>query len=259
MRRLPGIALASLLLAATATSFAEPLQIYYFPRPPLYEKNADGSAGGFITEIARLILDEAKLSYRFVELPSMRVEQAIVNGDYAAGLGWFKTGEREKWANFSAPIYRDLPLVAIVNKAKAAAVGSRTTIDRLLGSGLTLGTIRGFSYGSFADKAIERNKPRKETIAGEQSALIKMVSRGRADLLLLGLEEASYLMANDVDSAASLEIVRITDAPAGNLRYFMFSKTVEKSVIERIDAAIARVMEGPAYQRLVDFSRYLRD
>ncbi len=251
------IVAASLSLISLAI-YAQRLDVYYFPRPPLYTTNADGTAGGFLNGIAALVLDEAKIPYRLVEIPSARVELSIKNGDYAAGLGWFKNPEREKWAKFSAPIYRDLPLVAVVNRAKAGPFGAEARIDRLLGTGLTLGTIRGFSYGSFADEAIERLHPGIESIVGPQASLILMVARGRADLLLLGMEEAGYLMEHDQNMAAALKIVRILDAPAGSFRYFMFSKAVDSSVIERIDAAIERIEGSAAYKKLVDFSRYLK-
>ncbi|HUX41689.1 MAG TPA: transporter substrate-binding domain-containing protein [Rectinemataceae bacterium] len=250
------IVAASLSLIGLAL-YAQRLDVYYFPRPPLYTANADGSAGGFLNEIAKLVLDEAKIPYRLVEIPSARVELAVKNREYAAGLGWFKNPEREQWANFSAPIYQDRPLVAVVNKAKAGPFGAEARIDQLLGTGLTLGTIRGFSYGSFADGAIERLHPSIESIVGPQSSLIQMVARGRADLLLLGMEEAGYLMEHDPNMAASLKIVRISDAPAGSLRYFMFSKSVDSSVIERIDAAIEKIKGGAAYRKLIDFSGYL--
>ncbi len=258
MRNLARTAIVSILMLAGTSTFAQRLQVYYFQRPPLYFTEADGSPGGFLNEIARLILDDAKVSSAFVEMPSTRVEPSLWKMSYAAGIGWFKTAARERLARFSAPIYQDLPLVAVVNSARARALGHEATIDRILGSGLTLGTIQGFSYGDFADKAIARLKPKLETIVGEQSALVKMVARGRADILLLGLEEAGYLMENDRESGAALRIVKISDAPAGTLRYIMFSKGVDAATVARIDAAIGRVKRSRAYRRLVDFSRYLK-
>ena len=251
------IVAAILSLMGLAAS-AQELRVYYFPRPPLYTTEADGSAGGFLNEVATLALDEAKIPYRLVEIPSARVEPSLKNGDYAAGLGWFKNPEREQWAHFSLPLYQDLPLVAVLNKAKASSFGSEASIDQLLGAGLTLGTIKSFSYGSFADRAIERLHPKIETIVGPQASLVLMAAHGRVDLLLLGMEEAGYLMEHERDSAASLAIVRISDAPAGNFRYLMFSKAVPIAIVERIDAAIAKIKGRAAYKKLVDFSRYFK-
>ena len=170
-----------LILGSVSAAFAQELQVYYFPRPPLYIKAANGTPGGFLNEVAKLILDEAKVPYRIVEMPSARVEPSLKNRDFAAGLGWFKNPSREEWANFSAPIYQDLPNVAVVNKAKAAALGTQVSMANLMKSGLTLGVIDGFSYGAFADNAIAQEKPRTEKIVGEQATLVAMVARGRAD------------------------------------------------------------------------------
>lgn len=248
----------ALAISSVPAAFAQELQVYYFPRPPLYIKAASGTPTGFLIETARLILDEAKVPYRIVEMPSARVEPSLRNRDYAVGLGWFKNPAREEWANFSDPIYQDLPSVAVVNKSKVASLGTQVTMTNLMKSGLTLGMIDGFSYGAFADAAIARDAPRTEKIVGEQATLIAMVARGRADYLIIGLEEAGFLMETDPASAASLTIVRINDWPAGNFRHFMFSKSVEKATLDRINAAIAKVRAGDAYKRLTDFSKYLR-
>ena len=250
--------LLALAIGSVPAAFAQELQVYYFPRPPLYIKAANGTPTGFLNEVAKLIMDEAKVPYRIVEMPSARVEPSLRNRDYAAGLGWFKNPAREEWANFSAPIYQDLPNVAVVNKSKAATLGSQVTMSNLMKSGLTLGVIDGFSYGTFADTAIAQEKPKTEKIVGEQATLVAMVARGRADYLIIGLEEAGYLMETDPASAASLSIVRISDWPAGNFRYFMFSKAVNQATLDKINAAITKVKAGDAYKKLTDFSKYLK-
>ncbi|OHD23167.1 MAG: hypothetical protein A2Y38_00970 [Spirochaetes bacterium GWB1_59_5] len=258
IKRLSRLVAVMLLISGVSSVAAQELQVYYFPRPPLYIKAADGNPTGFLTEIAKLVLNETKVAYKLVEMPSARVEPSLKNRDYAVGLGWFKNPAREEWASFSEPVYQDLPNVVIVNKEKAGVLGAQTTMSGLMKSGLTLGVIDGFSYGAFADKAIADEKPKTEKVVGEQGTLVAMVARSRADYMILGLEEAGYLMENDPASAASLKVIKISDWPAGNFRYFMFSKVVDKTVIDKVNAAIAKVKTSENYKKLTDFSKYLK-
>jgi polar amino acid transport system substrate-binding protein len=258
MKRLSVLLSLVLGLSAVFQLSSQELQVYYFPRPPLYIKAADGTPGGFITEIARLVLNSANVSYKFVEFPSSRVEPSLKNRDFAVGLGWFKNPTREEWANFSDPIYQDLPSVAIVNNSKLAVTGQETTLTKLLTLNLTMGTIDGFSHGSFADSLITQLNPKTEKLIGEQANLVAMVARGRADFMLLGLEEAGYLLETSPDLARSLSIVKLTDWPAGNFRYFMFSKAVPQATLTRINQAITQVKAGAEYKKITDFSKYLK-
>lgn len=244
-----------LSLAAPA---AEPLKVYYFQRPPLYMTHGDGSAGGFITEIARLVLTEAGIACEFEEMPTLRIESHLKGRACACGIGWFKRPDREAWATFSLPIYRDLPAVALVNAQAAAHLNPGMELGPLLHSGLTLGVIEGFSYGDFADDAIAQAKPRMSRLVGEQFQLLLMAASGRIDYFFIGLEEASYLLDKHPNLADKLRIVQVKDWRTGNDRYFMFSKGVDQKTITRINQAILNVKKRHAYRQLTDFGAYLK-
>lgn len=237
---------------------SEPLKVYYFQRPPLYLTQADGSPSGFLVEIVKLVFTEAGIDYRFEELPALRIESLLKGTEFACGIGWFKRPERETWATFSEPIYRDLPSVALVQARKAPLLGPHPSLAALLNSGLLLGVIEGFSYGTEADQAIATLHPRTFRLVGQQSQLLMMAASGRIDYFLIGHEEARYLLEANPGLAAHLRIVSIDDATAGNNRYLMFSKGVDAPTILRMNQAIGRVKRSRAYRHLTDFSQPLK-
>ena len=237
---------------------SEPLKVYYFQRPPLYLTQADRSPGGFLVEIVKLVFTEAGIDYRFEELPALRIESLLKGTERACGIGWFRRPERDTWATFSDPIYRDLPSIALVHARQAPRLGPRTSLANLLGSGLLLGVIEGFSYGTETDQAIATAHPRIFRLVGQQSQLLMMAASGRIDYFFLGPEEAQYLLAANPGLAAHLMIVPIEDGAHGNDRHLMFSKGVDALTILRVNQAIGKVKRTRAYRTLTDFSRPLK-
>jgi polar amino acid transport system substrate-binding protein len=231
---------ALLCFAANSRSHAAeaPLEVLYFQRPPFYFQRAGKPPGGILLELMRSLLNKAQTPHIFTVKPNKRILGYIERGGNYCSIGWYKTTNRQKYAHFSKPIYRDMPLVLLANQAKAAALPRNPTLAQALNSGLRLGMIAGFSYGQWADEKIKRLRPKREVVTTEQKNLIKMLQLGRCDLVLMGLEEANWVMRNYQDMAKALMVIRIKDAPPGNLRYIIYSREVKPSIIDRIDSLI---------------------
>ena len=224
----------------------EPIEIMYFHRPPYYVQQEYGPPQGILVNLAREIFTRAGVEHRFVPMPSKRILDTIERGGNYCSIGWFKNSNREKYAVYSKPIYLDKHLVLIMNREKARMFPQELPLETALKSGLYLGVMSGFSYGQWADRHIERIKPNLETINAGQKNLLTMVAMGRCDMMLIGLEEAEWVMKNYASLAVRLEIKKLTDAPAGNLRYMIFSRQVDPKHISAIDEAIGR-MKLPAF------------
>lgn len=245
------IVLSCLLgLAVIVGAQTKDLQVYFNDRPPLYIVKGET---GFLAEITKLVLKEAKIPFKFVNYPSNRILETIKEGkEYGVGLGWFKNADRETWANFSKPIYKDNPQVIIANKTKASVIGAKPTMENLLKSGLVLGFKEGYSFGAVIDGLVKANNPKMLTSPEEVPKILKMINIGRMDYTIFGKEEASYLITNDPE-LTDLVIIPIADAPDGNQRYFMYSKAVDKPTIDRINNAIDKVLASQEYKKLTTF------
>ncbi|MBI9084633.1 MAG: transporter substrate-binding domain-containing protein [Desulfobacterales bacterium] len=243
--------LAGLLLAAAPVAAGESLTVYYFHRPPYYETDEAGQAGGFLVEITRLILSEAQVPFQFEEMPHKRILSRLREHRRVSSPGWFKTPERQRFARFSQPIYRNRPLCIIINRQLAPRFEEAPEMARILSSDLTLGVLDEFSYGLWADGQMARFKPKTYRLAGSQGSLLEMVLRSRVDYMLIAMEEAMNILARNDRAAVMGRIVRIADAPEGNQRPIMFSLGVDEQTVTKIDSAIERVRVSEPYARIV--------
>ena len=230
------------------------LPVYYLDRAPYYFKQPDGQAGGFLVEVTRLILEKAGVPHRFEELPPKRILAEIQDGKYACSIGWFKTPERESFAKFSLPIYRNQPMCIVINPDKRSVLPGKPTGGDIAGSGLLLGTIAGFSYGEWADGLISRFKPPRQEVHVEMATLFTMIAWGRVDYIFVSPEEAIPFIESRSDLAEKLLLVRIADAPEGSPRHLMFGRAVLDETIAKIDRAVIEVIETQDYRRLTEFN-----
>lgn len=223
--------------------------VYFSERPPF--SIVEGQTG-ILVNLTKVVLAEAGVRARFIELPSNRVLDLLQTGPSdALGVGWYKIPEREVWGRFSAPLYQEGPLVAIVNSRAAAGLGNPVRLDTLLASGLTLGVKGGLSFGAEVDQKIRTlGLVPLETIA-ELPQLLKMIQSGRMDYTFLSQEEADYLLRKDQGLAQGLVVTRLAEVPPGNLRYLLYPKNFDPAVAERIDAAIERVKASARYRDLI--------
>ncbi len=226
------------------------LKVYYFPRSPLYCLDTKQNPDGFLSEIVKLIFNNANVPFEFVNMPNKRVEANLQSGEYACGIGWLKKPEREQWAIFSNPIYQDQKLAVLINKKFALKNMEYTTIDELINLNLKLGIIDGFSYGSWADDKIKMIQ-NKELLAMEQDHLVMLLEKERFAYTFIGYEEGHWLLENNPNFRKNINLIKLTDAPEGNIRYIMFSKSVDKKIINKINSSIDSVKKSAKYNLLI--------
>jgi len=215
------------------------LTVYFSERPPL--SMVEGQRG-VLLEATKVFLTEAGLKARFIELPSNRILELLRSGPSdALGVGWFKTPDREVWAHYSPAIYQDGPLVALVNARLVSSLPAVLRLDALLASPLTLGLQTGASLGRVVDEKIRALGLVPMESVVDPPTLLRMIRDGRMDYTLLCEEEAVYLVAHDPTLAPGIVMVRLADAPPGNLRHLMYSPGLDPSITARLNAAIERV------------------
>ena len=68
----------------------------------------------------------------------------------------------------------------------------------------------------------------------------------------MGKEEAMYYV-NLSKSKEKLKIIDLVDAPEGNQRYIMFSKSVSKDLIEKVNKSITDFLKTNTYKKITSF------
>ncbi len=250
--KIPSVLLL-LMLLCVSVSYGEDspvLTVYYFHRPPYYEKLSDGTAGGFLVEITRMVLDDAGIDHEFEEIPPKRILMKLRKENDACSVGWFRTAEREEEYRFSESIYQDKENVFILCR-KHMQCNDPSDIAQILSSGYKLTLVDGFSYGEWYDRAIDEYSGRVERISSIPLNIIKMINACRTDYTMLGKEEALFILESSPELAENTEMIYIKDAPQGNHRYLLFPKQTDPELIKRVNESISRIKNEDAYRSLI--------
>lgn len=227
------------LCAAPLAAAEDAVTLLYNERPPYIVRQPDGSAAGLTATIAANAFKAAGIPVRWREVPSNRqivLIQENLGNDCA--IGWFKNAEREKFAKFTMPLYRDMPTVLLANRD--FAVPPRATLRTLLARDDVRVLVKDrYSYGRYIDDLLAALKPHLVITSNENTGMVAMIKARRADFMFVAEEEANYLVSQAGAQPGDFKLVRTSDMPQGELRHLMCSKRVGDDVLARINAAIA--------------------
>lgn len=189
---LPKIFLGWMLTALSLTGLAH-AEIYQVGgsqwRPFSYE-DEQGNLRGISTDIARRVLQLANIEAQFVSYPVNRL-QAMLGKDeldmnFADSAQWNSKDELDHFV-FSEPYLRVKEHLYVLKGSPATKI----PVDKL--QGLTIGTIRGYTYlnmdPSFADKRLV------ELETSEDSALLQLLLARRVDAIAMVDDLFDYLVA----------------------------------------------------------------
>lgn len=231
MRRLFLIPLLGVAFAASADPN---LTLHYQERPPYSALHPDGHVRGLVVEPAVRALQTAGIPFEWARTPSQR-QLALIQGQSTGlhcGVGWFRNAEREALGRFSAPLYRDRPLAALM-RAGAWPEPAATAAALLAAPRLRLLVKDGYSYGPRLDALIASAVQPPLRTSVEPAQMARMLASGRADWMPVAPEEAEALLNPD------LRLLPLTDEPQGQARHLYCSRTVPADWMARIDRALA--------------------
>lgn len=217
---------------------AEPVELYYFERPP-YVAHRPGSTevAGLTATPAAQAFKAAGVAHRWVELPTVRQLVTLKDSTRpACAVGWFRNPERELQFKFTRAIYRDRPSVAIARADFTPAAASLA--EALRQPHLSVLVKDGFSYGAVIDGLLASVRPDRVVTSAESVAMVHMVAAQRAHFMFAAEEEAAYLVEQAGVAPGRLKIVHFTDLPPGERRYILCSRATPDEVIERLNRAI---------------------
>lgn len=236
----PWSALMLPLLLLRAADAAEPMDIIFSDRPPLYYQAEDAKGRpemrGTVYQQVHDVLDAAGLEARFLRQPTARAVSTIRNGERpACGLGWFKTPEREQFASFSEPIARDKPWVVVIQSRHEAAARAAGSLRRLLSlPGLQPSLLGGITHGVELERLLTEAKVPRAMV--DPITNLKMIERdhGHYTLLPQGVFEH---YASTVNPQTRLKPITMADIPAENL-YLMCNRRVGADWMARFNAGL---------------------
>lgn len=182
----------------------------------------------------------AKIPFVIAETPFARQLHMIEkNSGRDCVIGVFKKPEREAFAKFTNPIYKDQPqiiLTAAANAQRFAKINSVT--DLFADESVILLVKLGYSYGVALDKLIEQHQPRARTTTDENLLMIKSIKLRTTDYMFMAPEEAAIAITAAGFSEKDFAQIKFNNMPDGEYRQIMCSKNVPDEVINKLNAAI---------------------
>jgi len=219
------------------------ITLYYYDRPPFHYRVPDGSMAGIIASSTETIFKRAGVAYQWELVPVNRI---LSNLKHNTGMdctpGWYKPAEREVYAQFSLPIYRDLPLQGL-SRADFPAPEGITAKDLFLRSDLRLLLKQNFSQGAYMDSLIASMPVQQvQKVAAEVPTMVKMIKANRADLIITTQEETDFFIAQSGYQKKDFRILKFSDVPGTEQRYILCSQQVPAEVMTRLNHAIKSTM-----------------
>jgi hypothetical protein len=229
--------LAACPLAVLAQTGAKPLALMYYERPPYMIDMGDGRVAGISADASSKVMTEAGLAWNWHKMGSKRIIEIIQENTIpTCGIGWYKSADREAYAQFSKAIYQDKMEVGLASKKLALPAGM--TLAKLLTTPSTRVLVKeGFTYGGVS-ALMKKYQTTQVTTSASIKQMLQMIQGNRADIMFLAQEELAWMFEQGGYRAGEFNIVHFPDMPPGNTRHFMCSKNVPASVMQKIDAAI---------------------
>lgn len=215
----------------------EPLSLHYHLRPP-YSHVVDGAVLGLVTAPVERAFHQARVPFKWVETPVARqfmLVRANLGRDCLAGR--FKNPERETWARFSKPVYRDQPQGLLV-RADNSKLAAFTSMQAAVTAPEVAMLVKlGNSYGLTLDGWLAQRATPPRASTDENLGLARQIEKRMADAFIVAPEEAQALMAAAVNPA-DFKFLKFPDAPLREPRHIMCSLRVPQEVIDKLNAAI---------------------
>jgi polar amino acid transport system substrate-binding protein len=233
--------LLALCLQVSLPSQAQTLTVAWRIKPP-HQYLENGQGKGSLLELTKRVFSESKIPTRFVDEPAKRIWQNFANGtkNYCS-FGWYKIPERETLVQYSDSLHKDPPHILLVGNSVLSKVQTHKNLKSLFAdTSLSLAIVDSVSYGTALDQlfASSQNKIIRSTAA--PMIMARMVNANRASMMLIDREDWQYLSSKE-ERLSELTQVDIDGIPAGLDRYIVCGKDVAPSIMNKINASLAKI------------------
>ena len=217
----------------------ETISLHYHNRPPYASLKPAGDVQGLTASPVAEAFSAAGIAVNWINTPSSRQLQLVQrNAGLDCIIGWFKNLEREQFARFSLPIYRDQPQMVIALKSNHRIAQQNSLSDLFKDRSLRLLVKSGYSYGPGVDDLVATLRPKKTVVTGENLSMLRMLSAGRVDYFFAAVEEVEYLIESHDFNRADYQFLSFAELAHGTNRYLMCSERVGHRLIERFNAGL---------------------
>ena len=219
---------------------ADPVAINFDANNPPYMFALDGRAAGIYPAIVSAAMEKTGVPVKLDTRPWKRALAETDAGKSGIG-GVYQNSDRARRYDFSDPILTE-NIAVYFNTAKPITFRSLPDLY-----GLTVGVIRGWSYGDAFDTARQSGLIKVEEVSGDRSNFMKL-AEGRLDAILSVDESGRATLA-----ATGLgNIDQSRPYLASNKVYLAFAKSSQrKDVLDKFNRALSAMKHDGSLDRIV--------
>ena len=218
------------------------------PWEPFTYLDENNSMAGIDVGIAQHIFSRAGYTVRYQETSWARQLKWIEDGTIHVTASSMRTPERESFAYFSDPYYRE-SYILFIRKGEFGNYDISSLQD-VVGSSFRLGVMRGSLYGDEFVRLMrnpEFSRQVEEVTSDEQNYQKLLTNR------LDGFIQESSRMLIEGKASGILEQVEPLFAIEGNFLHFMFSKqSVSPEIVAMFNEGLRTLHADGTYQRLFE-------
>lgn len=228
------------LHGVSAAQSLEPVHISVDDANPPFMFGRDGVAEGVYPAVVRLAFERMGTAVSVSAKPWKRVLFEVDHGQGGVA-GIYRTEERSRRLDFSDPILVE-NIAVYYNQNRPVQFRGIADLH-----GLTVGLVRGWSYGDTFDAARAAGKFQVDEALSDKSSLLKLAS-GRVDVVLAIWEAGQAIVAAERLGQVVASGVFLTS----NLAYLAFSKPSQQSeLLERFSKALADIKRDGSFKAIL--------
>ncbi len=208
---------------------------------------------GLDIEIIRHIFSSAGYTVEYKKVPWARSLKWIEDGKIHIGASAMKTPEREAYAYFSAPYYKET-YVLFVRKGESSKYPLKNLLD-IIGSSFRLGVMRNSLYGDEFDRLMKNPEFSRhvEAVTTDEQNHKKLLAK-RFD----GFIQEYSRMSTDGRISGIFEKVEPLLVIEENYLHVMFSKqATTPEIVHLFNAGLEKIQGDGTYQKI--FKKYNLD
>lgn len=212
------------------------INIMYHERPPYMVFDSQEMVSGLVGFPIHKAFESTGIPHTWTNIPPKRQLKYIqANKERVCGVGWFKNLEREAYARFTSPVYKDTVIAgfALANNTKLSEASDLKKVFQ--DKSLTLLVKQGYSYGEYIDDMIQQYNPKRYAVGVDNLKILKMLNHGRVDYLFATIEEVYELTIGNDLKMSDYKVIYFSDVTERNYRYLMCSKLVKEDEISRLN------------------------
>ncbi len=208
-------------------------------------------ATGLDVEILKSVMEAAGCQFFFSvsEVPWKRQLIQIKDGELDLVFGVSKNAQREAYGRFTDQ-YRTRSVGLFVRRGQVKKWQNIATIEDLANTEISIGVVRGYSYGSSIDKIL-KTMGQKIYFVGKPKQMRLMLTKRRIDGYLAYLPDETILL-NDIDLDHKIRIHPMKTVYSGGIHFLLSKKSTSSVTTEMINNALRSIKSNGQYDKITN-------